>query len=61
MLGESAPSKTKVCNWTDMFKRCNMSTADESRDGGPKTAPTSENMTKIQDMIFKDHIQYLRE
>ena len=54
VLGESAPSKTMVCKWASLFKSGRTSLEDDPREVRPKTASTSEIVTKIQDMILED-------
>ncbi|XP_035234280.1 protein GVQW3-like, partial [Stegodyphus dumicola] len=54
VLGESAPSKTMVCKWANLFKSGRTSLEDDPREGRPKTASTPEIIRKIQDMVLED-------
>ncbi|XP_035231338.1 uncharacterized protein LOC118203183 [Stegodyphus dumicola] len=54
VLAESAPSKTMVCKWANLFKSGRTSLEDDPRERRPKTASTPEIIGKIQDMVLKD-------
>ena len=59
--GDSAPSKTTICQWYAEFKRGHTDTEDADRSGRPNEVVTPENIKKVHQIIFENRKLKLRE
>ena len=59
--GDSAPSKSTVCEWVRRFKAGQESLEDDPNHGFIKTAVTEENVNLIEKIVLSDQRLKVRE
>lgn len=60
-FSEQSMSRSQVFEWYARFKSGRKSTEDDERSGRPPTSTTTENITKIQQIIQKDPRQTIHD
>jgi transposase len=61
VYGDSSRSFSTIKKWAVEFKRGRTSLEDESREGHPKSATTTESIKQVHDMVLDDRQMKVRE